>query len=155
MNLAKWVFAMDKFYRVNKIVKPKKEQLKVAEEKYESVMKVLKVKQAELKKVVDQVNALQKDLNDTKEAKESLEAKVADCQAKLIRAEQLIKGLGGEKARWKAARIGVRSRRRRRRGSASGKLPLPQAFLPRLPPTARGPRGIINVTDYVINAQQK
>lgn len=102
MNLAKWVFAMDKFYRVNKIVKPKKEQLKVAEEKYESVMKVLKVKQAELKKVVDQVNALQKDLNDTKEAKESLEAKVADCQAKLIRAEQLIKGLGGEKARWKA-----------------------------------------------------
>lgn len=53
MNLAKWVFAMDKFYRVNKIVKPKKEQLKVAEEKYESVMKVLRVKQAELKKVVD------------------------------------------------------------------------------------------------------
>jgi dynein heavy chain len=44
MNLAKWVFAMDKFYRVNKIVKPKKEQLKVAEEKYESVMKVLRVK---------------------------------------------------------------------------------------------------------------
>jgi len=25
MNLAKWVFAMDKFYRVNLIVKPKKE----------------------------------------------------------------------------------------------------------------------------------
>lgn len=44
MNLAKWVFAMDKFYRVNKIVKPKKEQLKVAEEKYEAVMKVLRVK---------------------------------------------------------------------------------------------------------------
>ena len=58
MNLAKWVFAMDKFYKVNKIVKPKKEQLKEAEAKYESVMKVLRVKQAELKKVVDQVNAL-------------------------------------------------------------------------------------------------
>ena len=79
MNLAKWVFAMDKFYRVNKIVKPKKEQLKIAEEKYDSVMKVLKVKQAELKKVQDQVAALQKDLNDTKDAKETLEAKVADC----------------------------------------------------------------------------
>jgi dynein heavy chain len=87
MNLAKWVFAMDKFYKVNKIVKPKKEQLKVAEEKYESVMKVLRVKQAELKKVVDQVNALQADLNETKEAKETLERKVADCEAKLIRAE--------------------------------------------------------------------
>jgi hypothetical protein len=33
------------------------------------------------------VNALQKDLNDTKDAKEILELKVADCQAKLIRAE--------------------------------------------------------------------
>lgn len=44
MNLAKWVFAMDKFYRVNKVVKPKKEQLKVAEEKLEAVMKVLRVK---------------------------------------------------------------------------------------------------------------
>jgi len=30
MNLAKWVFAMDKFYRVNKIVKPKKAQLAIA-----------------------------------------------------------------------------------------------------------------------------
>jgi uncharacterized protein YdcH (DUF465 family) len=59
----------------------------VAEEKYESVMSVLKVKQAELKKVVDQVNALQADLNETKEAKETLERKVADCEAKLIRAE--------------------------------------------------------------------
>jgi len=102
MNLAKWVFAMDKFYKVNKIVKPKKEQLKGAEEKYEAVMKVLRVKQAELKKVVDQVNALQADLNETKDAKELLERKVADCEAKLIRAEQLIKGLGGEKTRWKA-----------------------------------------------------
>lgn len=55
-----------------------------------------------MKKVVDQVNALQKDLNDTKDAKEELEAKVADCEAKLIRAEKLIKGLGGEKTRWKA-----------------------------------------------------
>jgi len=67
MNLAKWAFAMDKFYKVNKIVKPKKEQLKGAEEKYEAVMKVLRVKQAELKKVVDQVNALQADLNETKD----------------------------------------------------------------------------------------
>jgi len=49
MNLAKWVFAMDKFYRVNQIVIPKKKELAIAEEKYESVMKVLRVKQAELK----------------------------------------------------------------------------------------------------------
>lgn len=37
MNLAKWVFAMDKFYNVNKIVIPKKEQLKIAEAEYAEV----------------------------------------------------------------------------------------------------------------------
>ena len=53
MNLAKWCFAMDKFFNVNKIVVPKKEQLKISEEKYSSVMKVLSFKHAELKVIVD------------------------------------------------------------------------------------------------------
>ena len=44
MNLAKWVFAMDKFFNVNKIVVPKKIQLKASEEKYAAVMKILTVK---------------------------------------------------------------------------------------------------------------
>jgi len=44
MNLAKWVFAMDKFYNVNKIVIPKKELLKVSNEKYAAVMSVLSIK---------------------------------------------------------------------------------------------------------------
>ena len=65
MNLAKWVFAMDKFYRVNKVVKPKKEQLAVAEQKYADVMKVLKVKQAELKEIIDKVNVLKNNLQRT------------------------------------------------------------------------------------------
>ena len=65
MNLAKWVHAMDKFYKVNLVVIPKKKQLAVAEEKYSSVMKVLSVKQAELKKIVDKVNKLQSDLRFT------------------------------------------------------------------------------------------
>jgi len=62
MNLAKWVFAMDKFFNVNKIVIPKKAQLIVAQEKYSGVMKVLSVKQAELKVIVDKVNLLKADL---------------------------------------------------------------------------------------------
>ena len=101
MNMAKWVFAMDGFYKVNKIVKPKKIQLAEAEEKYANVMKVLSVKQKELKIIVDKVNALKADLKQTQDKKASLEAQVADCEAKLIRAESLISGLGGEKARWK------------------------------------------------------
>lgn len=73
MNLAKWVFAMDKFYRVNKIVKPKKEQLAIAEQKYADVMKVLKVKQAELKEIIDKVNILKNKLQKTLDEKQALE----------------------------------------------------------------------------------
>lgn len=102
MNLAKWVFAMDKFFNVNKIVIPKKEQLKVSEEKYAAVMKVLTVKQAELKVIVDRVNSLKADLKMTQDKKADLEAQVADCEARLIKAKSLIGGLGGEKTRWKA-----------------------------------------------------
>jgi hypothetical protein len=69
MNLAKWVNAMDGFFKVNLIVKPKKAQLAIAEEKYASVMKVLSVKQAELKVIVDKVNALKADLKATQDKK--------------------------------------------------------------------------------------
>jgi dynein heavy chain len=74
MNMAKWVFAMDGFFKVNKVVKPKKEQLAIAEEKYASVMKILSVKQAELKVIVDKVNGLKADLQATQDKKASLEA---------------------------------------------------------------------------------
>lgn len=62
MNMAKWVFAMDGFFKVNKEVIPLKEELAVAEKEYSDVMKVLSVKQAELKVVVDKVNGLKADL---------------------------------------------------------------------------------------------
>lgn len=102
MNLAKWVFAMDKFYQVNKIVIPKKQELAIAEEKYAGVMKVLNVKQAELKVIVDKVNILKADLKQTQDKKTDLEAQVKDCEERLVKAESLIGGLGGEKVRWKA-----------------------------------------------------
>ena len=41
MNLAKWVFAMDQFYHVNLVVKPKREELASAEAEYAEVMKKL------------------------------------------------------------------------------------------------------------------
>ena len=39
MNLAKWIFSIVKFHKVNKIVKYKKEQLAIVEKKSSSVMK--------------------------------------------------------------------------------------------------------------------
>jgi len=41
------------------------------------------------------------DLKATRDFKAKLENDVADCQAKLERAQKLISGLGGEQARWK------------------------------------------------------
>jgi dynein heavy chain len=92
---------MDKFYRINKEVIPKKAELKQAEEKYSSVSQILAVKQKSLREVQAKVAALEADLNATIAKKNDLEAQEADCAAKLIRAESLIAGLGGEKTRWK------------------------------------------------------
>jgi dynein heavy chain len=99
-NLASWVIAMDKFYNVNLIIKPKKAKLAESNAIYEEIAGKLRVKQAELKVVQDKVDALKADLKATRDYKQKLERDVADCEAKLDRATKLIGGLGGEKARW-------------------------------------------------------
>ena len=65
-------------------------------------MKVLKEKQSALQIIVDKVNLLKADLTNTQNKKAQLEAQVEECKQKLIRAESLINGLGGEKQRWLA-----------------------------------------------------
>jgi dynein heavy chain len=47
--------------------------------------------------VQDKVDALNADLKETKDQKDKLENQVEDCKRRLIRAEQLIESLGGEK----------------------------------------------------------
>ncbi|KAJ8399895.1 hypothetical protein AAFF_G00406250 [Aldrovandia affinis] len=109
-GLCKWVRAMEVYERVAKVVAPKKERLKGAEGELAVQMAMLAVKRAELKEVEDRLQAL----NDTFEAmnkkKGELEANIELCSQKLIRAEKLIGGLGGEKDRWtEAARLlGIR-----------------------------------------------
>uniref|UniRef100_A0A8C7GW60 Dynein axonemal heavy chain 3 n=1 Tax=Oncorhynchus kisutch TaxID=8019 RepID=A0A8C7GW60_ONCKI len=109
-GLCKWVRAMEVYERVSKVVAPKIEKLKEAEDELGVQMQMLSVKRAELKEVVDKLQ----DLNDTFEAmcnkKKDLEENIELCSQKLIRAEQLIGGLGGEKDRWtEAARLlGIR-----------------------------------------------
>jgi dynein heavy chain len=99
-NLASWVIAMDKFYNVNLIVKPKKMKLAEAQAKYDEISGKLRIKQEELRVVQEKVDALRADLKLTQDLKAKLESDVADCEAKLDRATKLIGGLGGEKARW-------------------------------------------------------
>ncbi|XP_058475903.1 dynein axonemal heavy chain 3-like [Solea solea] len=102
-GLCKWVRAMEVYERVAKVVAPKKERLKEAEEEVAEQMATLAVKQAELKEVVDRLECLNKDLAKMMEKKKELENNIKSCSEKLDRAEKLIGGLGGEKDRWTEA----------------------------------------------------
>nr|XP_057937248.1 dynein axonemal heavy chain 7 isoform X2 [Doryrhamphus excisus] len=99
-GLCKWVCAMDKYERANKVVAPKKQKLALAVSELEEAMAVLKKKQAALKEVQDEVAKLNDILDANKKKKIELENQVDLCKKKLERATQLIGGLGGEKTRW-------------------------------------------------------
>merc|ERR1719174_202762 len=99
-GLCMWARAMEVYDRVAKVVAPKKETLREAEEEYEGVMVQLNAKRAELQKVVDELNGLNAKLADLKKEQDDLTCQVDLCQKKLERAETLITSLGGEKIRW-------------------------------------------------------
>ncbi len=86
--------------------RPQKEKLKEAEEELAVQMQMLAVKRAELKEVEDRLQALNDTFEGMIQKKKDLEANIELCSQKLIRAEKLIGGLGGEKDRWmEAARL--------------------------------------------------
>ncbi|CAB0032367.1 unnamed protein product [Trichogramma brassicae] len=99
-GLCKWVRAMVLYDRVIKIVAPKKEKLAEAERMFEETMNFLNAK----RKMLADLNLKLAKLNDqlvrTIDTKIDLENQVTLCRNKLIRAEKLISGLGGEKSRW-------------------------------------------------------
>lgn len=109
-GLCKWVRAMEVYERVAKVVAPKQERLKLAEDELAVQMDKLSVKRAELKEVEDRLQRLNDDLEAMINKKKDLEENIELCSQKLIRAEKLIGGLGGEKDRWtEAARqLGIR-----------------------------------------------
>ncbi|XP_009068409.1 PREDICTED: dynein heavy chain 3, axonemal [Acanthisitta chloris] len=105
-GLCKWVRAMEVYDRVQKVVAPKRERLRAAEGVLEVQMQKLQTKQAELKEVVDRFQALKDEFDNMNDKKRELENNIERCSQKLVRAEQLISGLGGEKDRWtEAARL--------------------------------------------------
>ncbi|XP_030068202.1 dynein axonemal heavy chain 3 [Microcaecilia unicolor] len=109
-GLCKWVRAMEVYDRVAKVVAPKRERLKEAEGKLFVQMQKLNTKRAELKEVVDRLQALNDEFEAMNNKKIELETNIEICSQKLLRAEKLISGLGGEKDRWtEAARLlGIR-----------------------------------------------
>ncbi|XP_036135820.1 dynein heavy chain 3, axonemal [Molossus molossus] len=109
-GLCKWVRAMEVYDRVAKVVAPKRERLKEAEAKLDTQMQKLNQKRAELKLVEDHLQDLNDDFEKMNTKKITLEENIEICSQKLVRAEKLISGLGGEKDRWtEAARqLGIR-----------------------------------------------
>uniref|UniRef100_UPI00398E73BF dynein axonemal heavy chain 3 isoform X1 n=2 Tax=Pristiophorus japonicus TaxID=55135 RepID=UPI00398E73BF len=105
-GLCKWVRAMEVYERVIKVVAPKRERLRIAEEEFAVQMTMLNVKRGELKALEDKLQALNDEFEIMNNKKEDLEDNIELCSQKLVRAEKLIGGLGGEKDRWtEAARL--------------------------------------------------
>lgn len=99
-GLCKWVRAMEVYDRVIKIVAPKKAKLAEAEGELELQMRTLNEKRAQLQEVSDKLQALNDEFAAMTKQKKELEDSIELCSQKLDRAEKLISGLGGEKARW-------------------------------------------------------
>ncbi|CAB3253984.1 unnamed protein product [Arctia plantaginis] len=99
-GLCRWVRAMDVYDRVIKVVAPKKAALAEAEAELQAQMNTLNAKRAQLQAVLDKLQALNDEFAEMTRKKKGLEDEIDLCSTKLQRAEQLIGGLGGEKARW-------------------------------------------------------
>jgi dynein heavy chain, axonemal len=103
MGLCQWVRAMEAYDRVAKVVAPKKAKLAESEAQLKITLEALGIKKAELKKVEDDLAALEANLAEAQNRKADLEANVELCNDKLVRAQELLDGLGGEKSRWGAS----------------------------------------------------
>jgi len=103
VGLCKWVIAMDAYYSINLIVKPKKEMLAVAEAEYTQCMADLAEKKASLDAVNAKLEQLNKGLAESLAKKKELEENFKKTEDKLVRATKLMDGLGGEKTRYSAA----------------------------------------------------
>lgn len=99
-GLCRWIRAMESYDRVAKIVGPKKEALKAAEDELAGVMATLAEKKAALKAVEDRMAALEANFKGMVEKKEFLEKQVISVSNQLVRAEKLIESLGDERDRW-------------------------------------------------------
>jgi len=102
-SLCLWVRAMDVYARVAREIEPKKAKLKEAEDLLHAAEDKLAIKKAELKTVMDNVAALEAQLDGAKKKAQQLEHDAEDCIVKLGRAEKLLEGLGNESVRWTAA----------------------------------------------------
>ncbi|GMI07902.1 hypothetical protein TrRE_jg5473 [Triparma retinervis] len=95
-----WSRAMYTYHCVVLVVEPKKKLLAEAQASLAITMGKLKEAQDSLQKVKDKIAGLEADLQVNLDKKQKLADDVEECGARLVRAEKLIGGLGGERTRW-------------------------------------------------------
>lgn len=101
-GLCKWVIAICKYDVVAKVIQPKKAALAIAENAYNTAMDALEMKRGLLRDARHKVAGLNLALQKEQDKLKILNDDADLCNKKLQRAEDLIGGLGGEKARWNA-----------------------------------------------------
>merc|ERR1711871_1361693 len=99
-GMCKWVHAMVVYDEVSKEIAPKKLMLENATRELEEAKQNLALKEADLQAIMDKVDALQQQLAAAKKKSDLLNDQVSECKNRLMVAEKLISGLGGEKANW-------------------------------------------------------
>eukprot|EP00742_Colponemidia_sp_Colp-10_P013019 GILJ01014677.1.p1 GENE.GILJ01014677.1~~GILJ01014677.1.p1 ORF type:complete len:1857 (-),score=367.35 GILJ01014677.1:73-5070(-) len=100
VGVCQWVKAMETYYRVLKIVRPKQIMLAAAEAEYNKAMAILTEKKERLAKIDAHLNQLQNKLDDCTAQRTSLESQQHDTETKLTRAVRVIGGLQDEKVRY-------------------------------------------------------
>uniref|UniRef100_A0A8B9VSH1 Dynein axonemal heavy chain 12 n=1 Tax=Anas zonorhyncha TaxID=75864 RepID=A0A8B9VSH1_9AVES len=98
-GLCKWIMAMEVYDKVAKVVAPKKDRLREAQQSLAETLALLNQKRDELEEVENRLASLERTFTEKTEEKARLEFQVDLCAKKLERAEKLIGGLGGEKSR--------------------------------------------------------
>ncbi|XP_053995911.1 dynein axonemal heavy chain 7-like isoform X3 [Hylaeus anthracinus] len=99
-GLCRWVYAMSEYDKVSKVVAPKRRALAEAQKVYDTAMENLEAKREQLGQVQEKLQSLREILEQRRIAFQNMSDKVANCETKLKRAEELIGGLGGEYTRW-------------------------------------------------------
>jgi dynein heavy chain len=102
-GLCAWVRAMAAYYEISRDVAPKRAALADAQAQLAETEAVLSEKRASLQATMDELAALQANFESAVSKKDLLQAQYTQCVARLDRAQELMRGLGGERARWSDA----------------------------------------------------
>ncbi|GLD91835.1 hypothetical protein PINS_up000368 [Pythium insidiosum] len=101
--LCSWVLAMEVYSGVFRVVAPKKEVLKKSQQALAIKQKDLQIAKEKLQEVTEKVENLKRQYDESVSEKNALREEAELLELKLSRAEQLVKGLAGERERWQVS----------------------------------------------------